>query len=89
VDRDTTKPHLNFQVVVQGAWPARNQKKLKPYWAELGYRLRPDGLFEREFTKLDGTIGYEVLVDAESFHRIRRENLRRLGVWPSSSPTNT
>lgn len=53
-------------------------KKLKPYWAELGYELRRDGLFQREFIKADGTPGFEVLVDAETFHRLRRENLTRL-----------
>jgi hypothetical protein len=53
-------------------------KKLKPYWVELGYTLGRDGLFRREFTKADGTPAIEVLVDAETFHRHRRENLTRL-----------
>ncbi len=55
-------------------------KPLPPYYVELGCKLGRDGLFRHEYTKPDGSLGIEVLVPAEDFHRIRRENLKRLGV---------
>ncbi len=54
-------------------------KKLPPYWAELGYERDPQtGLFHRQYLKADGTTAHEVVLDAETFHRHRRENLTRV-----------
>lgn len=75
-------------------------KPLPPYWAELGYTLDQNtGLFHRKYLKADGTMAHEVCVDAQRFHRTRRENLRRLtgdgfalvaqGAQPSAKADNT
>jgi hypothetical protein len=61
--------------------PVNPRAPKRPYWTELGYQLsQQTGLFYRPTVRQDGSTGEEVLVDAERFHRIRKENLRRLGV---------
>jgi len=78
--------HPDFKLVVQGAQPAKPmleqkvsyRKRVPPYWVELGYELDTDtGLFHKFYTKADGTIAHEVVLDAETFHSHRRINLAR------------
>jgi len=59
------------------------KKKLPPYYVELGYELRRDGLFHKTYTSPRGAVVHLVEVPAEDLHRIRKHNLRACGVEAS------
>ena len=51
-----------------------NPDNLGPYWRELGYRHIGNGVFKRETQSGPAPI----VVCAEKFHAVRKENLRRV-----------